>query len=69
LLLQCSNQGFIQTLKRLDESPLGLAVSKKDKQMYRDELNREAARIVRGRQYFVEDIAAFWRRLISRFGF
>ena len=36
--------------------------------MYQDELSREAKLIVRGRQAWVRDFAAFWTRFLARFG-
>ena len=36
--------------------------------MYQDELSREAKLIMRGRQAWVRDFAAFWTRLMARFG-
>ena len=36
--------------------------------MYQDELSQEAKLIVRGRQAWVRDFAAFWTRLVARFG-
>ena len=36
--------------------------------MYQDELRREAGLIVRGRQAWVRDFAAFWTRFKARFG-
>jgi hypothetical protein len=70
-LLQRSNQGFrLIFMKQADRT--GSVVGRlcmKDQKMYRDELNREAALIVKGRQLIVADVVAFWRRLMARFGF
>ena len=35
--------------------------------MYQDELSQEAKLIVRGRQAWVRDFAAFWTRFMARF--
>ena len=46
----------------------GQARYRKDKQMYRDELRREAKLIVQGRQAWVRDFASLWTRLVARLG-
>ena len=53
--------------KRPFDEP-GLSPIWKDKQLYQDQLSREAKLIVQGRQEWLRDFAVIWDRLMARLG-